>query len=878
MPTGPHFNETVLSARERLAAGRTRIQRQHDSGSPGIQVCASLTDLLDMVVLDIFESAVTAVEQSTGSLNLRGNVALVPHGGYGRRDVAPFSDVDLMLLHAPSASLPISDLAKRLVMDLNDTGLDLGFSVRTPNQACRLGKRDPVIFTSQAEARYLVGSVRLYSQFMKRFRRMTQRRRRTLIPEIIKARLDERAQYGETVFLLEPNLKRTRGGLRDIHLVRWLGFARYGETDPNSLQLISALSEEDTRKLRKATEFLLRLRNEMHFFSGKPYDVLHRGEQVRVAELWGYAGSEEKLPVERFMRDYFTHTTNVRNISSNFRATARPVSGIATWASPLITHNAEGDYRVGPVHITTTRRGTHKLLQGDLVEVLRIMDLASCYDKRIHPQVWGAIRDDMISRHDVEVTDGAAQRFMSLLSQMPQLGEFLRKLHELRVLEKLVAGMEHARSLLQFNRYHKYTVDEHCIRAVQRATEFQVDEGNVGRIYRKIKNRALLHLALLIHDLGKGFTEDHSIVGAQLAEKTGKRLKLKERDTELLVFLVQQHLLMAHLAFRRDTNAESVIVEFASDVGSVERLRMLYVLTCADFAAVGPGVLNPWKVDVLTQLYDRTRSHLSETSPRMEREVDLKRQEFLKTLPVDDTPWYQRQIEALPPAYVLGSDRQAMIQDLGRMRKIPEDDAVAWARYSEQQRATEFSIGAREDLVPGIFHRLTGVLTSLRLQILAAEIHSLSDGLLLDRFYVHDGDFSGQPPQARNDEVCQALVESLRSPADSSPNFRQTFGNSQTKPLPGLEFLPTRITIDTDSSPQYTIIDVFAHDRLGLLYTIARRLFELRISVRMAKIATYLDQVVDVFFVTDEAGSKIDDEQFLQNAQRELLEAIENYS
>jgi [protein-PII] uridylyltransferase len=470
---------------------------------------------------------------------------------------------------------------------------------------------------------------------------------------------------------------------------------------------------------------LLRLRNELHFFSGKPYDVLHRGEQVRIAKLWNYPETESMLPVERFMKDYFRHTTNVRNISGNFCATARPTSGVAALAAPFVTHNAEGDYRVGPVHVTTTRRGMRKLLKGDLVEVLRLMDLASRYDKRIHPQVWGAIRDDMMSRFDVEVTDEAAGRFMSLLSQMPQLGDFLRKLHELRVLEKLVAGMDHARCLLQFNRYHKFTVDEHCIRAVQRATEFQSDEGQVGRIYRAIKNRALLHLALLIHDLGKGFTEDHSLVGARLAETTAKRLKLKDRDSELLVFLVRQHLLMSHLAFRRDTNSESVIVEFAADVGSVERLRMLYVLTCADFAAVGPGVLNAWKVDVLTQLFDRTRSHLSETSPHIERDVDRKRRELVEAIPSDETQWYLRQVTALPAAYVLGSDRQAMIQDLGRMRNIPPDDAIAWARYIENRKATEYSIAAHENLIPGIFHRLTGALTSHRMQILAAEIHSL---------------------------------------------------------------------------------------------------------------------------------------------------------
>ena len=272
---------------------------------------------------------------------------MVPHGGYGRRDVAPYSDVDLMLLHHPRAGHAVSELAKRLVTDISDVGLQLGFSVRTPVIACQMARRDPVIFTSQAEARFLAGSVGLFTSFMKRFRREAHYRARGLIAAMNLARRDERRQFGETVFLLEPNVKRSRGTLRDIQMVRWIGFARYGEVEPKNLRLAGKMSPLDERRLRNAQEFLLRLRNELHFHASKPYDVLYRAEQVRIAELWGYDGDESMLPVEKFMQDYFKHTSKVREIVSHFRNSA-----------------AERDAAVRPVSMLVSRPDRRRLPHG----------------------------------------------------------------------------------------------------------------------------------------------------------------------------------------------------------------------------------------------------------------------------------------------------------------------------------------------------------------------------------------------------------------------------------------------------------------------------------------------------------------------------------
>ena len=635
------------------------------------------------------------------------------------------------------------------------------------------------------------------------------------------------------------------------------------------------LSLEDGVTLRKAYEFLLRLRNELHFAAGKSEDVLTRGEQMRIADLWGYQGRSGVLPVEQFMRDYFQHTSGVRNLAGYLLATARQPSAVMRAAKPLVSHLVEGDYRVGPVHISATRRGAAKL-QGDLEQVLRLMDLANLYDRRLEHRTWDAIRNDMTGRTDVEVSDEAARRFLSLLSHPPRLAGLLRRLHELRVLEKLVAGMDHARCLLQFNTYHKYTVDEHCILAVERAAGFLNEGGLLEEVYRGIKRRSILHLALLIHDLGKGYPEDHSDVGLSLATETAQRLKLNERDTEMLQFLVHKHLMMSHLAFRRDTSDESIIVQFAAQVGSPEMLRLLFIITSADFAAVGPDVLNRWKIEVLAELYHRTLRHLSSApGPDADRRLQHVRRRALETVAPEDVDWFSTQIENLPSAYLADSEPQQLIQDLGRLRRLATDKSVAWGRYVADRHVVEYTVGAYEQLTPGIFHRLTGALSSHGLQILAAEIHTLQDDLVLDRFYVHDNDYAGPPPPLRYDAVCQSLVDVLENPRDAAPSFRQMWQAGHAHVSRDLELLPTRVVVDNSTSQKYTILDIFAHDRIGLLYSITHALYELEISVCVAKIGTYLDQVVDVFYVTDAQGHKIEDEPRLQEIRGRVMQAIE---
>jgi [protein-PII] uridylyltransferase len=861
----------ILELRESLVEGRRKIRASHDAGTPGAQICHALTDLADHAVQAVFRKTVEDLDPQ-GKIGLAQSVALVPHGGYGRRDMAPHSDVDLMILHGTDAAELVAPLAQRLLRDLFDIGLIVGQSVRTVSQACNLAREDATILTSLCESRFLVGSEDLFARFTTRFNQQMRRGRGGVLRQIVAARLDERNKFGETVYLLEPNVKRSSGALRDLQMVRWLGSARYGVQDIEGLRMRSLLSEIDYRSLKRAHEFLLRLRNEMHFHADKAIDSLERVEQLRIAEVFGYHAQEGLLPVEVFMRDYFRLTSAVSDIVSRFAVRARSQHAWQKLAAPLWSHRFEGDFLVGPGSIAVSERAMPKIT-GSLAQILRLCDVANLYDKPIHPETMEAIHA-AVERLPGDVDDDAVARFRSLLSQPARLGEMLRSLHAMGVLEKIIPEFEHARCLLQFNQYHKYTVDEHCFRAVEYSADLRLDQGLFGDIYRGLKRKWLLHLALLLHDLGKGFTEDHSEVGKRIAERNAARLRLSERDSNVLSFLVHKHLMMSHLAFRRDTGDERIVVQFAVECGSPEVLQMLLLLTASDLAAVGPGVLNPWKIEVLGELYQRAMRHLAGDAPASKTDQRLldRRRRIMALLKDDGRPdWYERQLEAMPARYLLAGTVDEVAASLRELCTVAKRGVIARGKYLPDRGAVEFTVSTNEATAAGIFARLTGALTSQGLEILAAEINTLADGLVFDRFYVLDLDYTGEPPADRIDDVCKALRESLTDKADQ-PRFRRVWRAQQN--LDDIPRLPTQVRVDNSTSDRYTILDVFAADRTGLLHTVTRTLFDAGLSVSVAKIGTYLDQVVDVFYVTDFQGRKIEDETQLQAIRKKLLEEI----
>ena len=594
----------VYQCREMLAEGRKRARANHESGTPGRQVSNQLADLYDDVVGEVWRAA---TEPYADDPNLS-DLCLIAHGGFGRRDLAPYSDADVMLLANPSSERLAEKIIGDLTRDLGDVGVDPGLSIRRPGEACRLAWSDPVILTSLSESRLLAGSLHGYRRYFDQFRRGSMRRQKRLIKTAVESRREERRKWGETTYMLRPNVKRSRGSLRDIQLIRWIGFIRFGETDLERLVRLGLLPDEDFRAILRAYGFFLRIRHELHFRAGKSQDILDRPTQLEIAEAWGYQGDDAMLPVESFMQDYFDNARNVRYASSYCVEESIARSPASVIMETALSRKADHAVRIGPSLIWVTRDAlTH--FSRSLAGVLRLMALANHHNRRIEHRTWRAIRYAMQDRTLSEPDDESITAFMDLLSDSTRLADLLRRLHELRVIEQLIPEFKRLRGMLQFNAYHKYTVDAHSIRAVEAATNFEDDPGGIGRRYRRLEDKSLLHLTLLIHDIGKGYSEDHCVVGERIAEKVAQRLKLSERDGETMAWLVRNHLLVNDTAFRHDLNDPTIVLNFAKEVGSIRRLQLLVVHSVADLIAVGPDVATDWKLNLVEDLYRRTRRY-----------------------------------------------------------------------------------------------------------------------------------------------------------------------------------------------------------------------------------------------------------------------------
>lgn len=881
-PAVCELRERLLQQKARLQALRDQAHERYAGGAPGLQVAALICEMTDRLICELFQEALGLLPEGDRALVAR-QMAIVAVGGTGRGELAPYSDVDLLFLHTSRCDERLTGCIAQAVRDCWDAGIKLGHSVRTPADALAAARLDPQFATSLVEARILWGDERLFDGFKAKFHRQVVRKRYPeFYRDVVAARQAERAQFGETERQLEPDVKRSRGGLRDIHLLRWIGFARFGTTDIDLLRLEGALTREDAQSLVAAQEFITRIRVELHFAAGKAQEILTRDEQLRLAELLGIQATAGQRPVERFMQTYFRHSTAVADIAQRFALRYRPTTLWMQIARFLFSHRSNYIFRVNAGEIDVVPRFRERVC-ATLESLLNLFELAGMYSVRPAPALVEMIRQTT-PKIPPTVSPQAARLFLSILRLGGQVGRVLRDMYGTGVLELVLPEMSHARCLMQFNQYHCYTVDEHSLRAVEAVERFAGDPGPVGTAYRNIRHKEILHLALLLHDLGKGYEEDHSEVGRKIAGDVAARLGLSGHDREMLVFLVHKHLLMAHLAFRRDLSDVEMLMRFSRDVGSPENLRMLFVLTAADMTAVGPGTWTNWKAELLSELFERALQILSGVPPKFRaaervREIAGRVRALVRepVAPADSQPAATGDLfDSLPLHYLTATAPEQIASDLAAIRQLQGDEPFVRGTYEPETSTVAYRVITRDTIGSGLFHKVTGALTAKGLEILSANICTTTAGIVIDSFHVHDGDHVGVVPPFRLHEVESAIADVLTGRTTVEYLF-QRHRRLLRATAPQLVREPTRVAIDNNSSERFTVIDVFAHDRRGLLYTIASTLLELRLSVSLAIISTHLDQVLDVFYVTDREGDKLQDEARLAGIQEVLVTRIDEF-
>jgi [protein-PII] uridylyltransferase len=893
------LSERLRQQRARLQSLRDQARLRYSGGAPGLQVATLICEWTDELIIEIFGHALQSLDE-TARRRAAGCAAIVATGGTARGELAPFSDADLLFLRTSACPREFDECIAQAVRDCWDAGIRLGHSVHTPAAALAAARGDTTFATALVGARRLWGDERLFESFRARFqRRIVRNRYARFYHDCVAAREAERKQFGLSERQLEPDVKRSSGGLRDIHLLRWIGYAAYGTGDIDLLRRQGALTKEDADALREAHEFLTRIRVDLHFAAGKAQETLTREEQLRLADLHGVVATASQRPVERFMQTYFRHATAVADISARFVVRHRPRSLWHRCVQFLLSHRSNQVFRVSGGEIDVVPRHRERVC-GSLESLLNLHELAALYSARLTPELADQIRQS-VPRLPREVSPQAARLFLSILRATGQVGRQLRSMFATGLLDVILPEITHVRCLLQFNQYHCYTVDEHSLRAVEAAENLDGDPGPFGTAYRKIRHKELLHLALLLHDLGKGFEHDHCEIGREIAETVATRLGLPAPQRETLMFLVHKHLLMEQIAFRRDLTDLELLTRVSRDVGSPESLRMLYVLTASDMTAVGPRAWTGWKADLVTELFERTLQILS-GEPSMYREAERVQQvcrqvqsslvenpalvgngggdPFPSTGEPDASlPEVEQQLRSLPTHYLIATPSGEIVDDLACVRRIAAGDDTVLVRgtYDPLSHTTEYRVITRDQTGSRLFSNLTGVLTAKGLEILSANICTTSEGIVIDRFRVHDTDYAPPIPHFRLEEIESAITAVLEGRQSVEALFQRHRRILLRAESQLLIREPSRVAIDNNSSERFTIVDVFADDRRGLLYTIARALLELNVSVALAKISTHVDQVLDVFYVTDRDGGKLQDEQRLESIRGTLVARIEEF-
>ncbi|HSN04651.1 MAG TPA: [protein-PII] uridylyltransferase [Nitrospira sp.] len=865
-----------------LAEQRKAITQCLMEGASGSDVVAAQTDLADALIVGRYRIAGRHGGEAMMAAALQ-QCCLVALGGYGRRELSPYSDIDLMILFRPEAAKIVPEFVRQVLHPLWDIGFQVGHSVRTIQDCVSLGLSDATVRTSMMEARFLAGNAQLFQEFHSVYVRKVAT---TGVDKYLEQKLAERRReyekFGETVYLLEPNVKKSQGGLRDLHLLQWAGIARYQASTIRELSDRGILSRQDYATVSEAREFLLRVRGLLHVHAGMAQEILSFDEQVWLAARFGFEDRPHLLAVEQFMQQYYRHTMGLHEATMRFVGRCKSHSLWERMTQWLPLPKVDTYFVQNRDTLTVPPDLRPRVLESPAL-LMRLFDLAR--SKRL--SIESSLLED-IHRHMEGLSDEGFQTpeasltFRQILAG-PGTAKTLEAMHRAHLLEKLVPVCSAVRGLMQFNQYHKYTVDEHSLLAVAKVESFAQDQGMLGEVYREIKRKDLLHLAVFLHDLGKGQEEDHSEVGRRIADDAATRLGFDEAERRTLVFLVHRHLMMAHTAFRRDPNDEQVVLPFAREVGTPEVLRKLLLLTAADIAAVGPGVLTKWKESLLVELYVRTMQEVSgereaaDAPERLKRiAADVLLQPALRAQVEISQPWVEAQLRQFPLRYAYGTPPARIAAHLATIRRLSPGEVLVDAEFNGALGTCEYAVVTFNDVIPGIFSKIAGVMAANGLQILDAQILTRQDGVVVDTFQVSDPDYSGAPPDERREAIGSMIRSVLQGKVPVEEVLRRGTRLSALRPaVPAGK--ATEVRIDNETSDRYTIVDVFADDRQGLLYVITNAIFRQGLSVHAARISTRLDQVADVFYVTDAQGGKIEQPEQIERIRQGVWQEIEQF-
>lgn len=857
-----------------LLNGEAGLKERHCAGKKGTEICVAYSSLIDefLKALYIFNS---------GSQDHTKNAALVALGGYGRAELNIRSDVDLMLLHGKKATPELEKLTQDMLYVLWDTGLDVGFSIRSLDECLQLAKEDLKTKTALLDARLIYGDNDLFKLLLKKIRAKLFAPSDAL--EFINAKVEEtnerHRKFGGSVYILEPNIKEGEGGLRDYHTAAWIVNARFGPGGIETAVREGLVTGDEGAELAASVDFLLWVRNELHFAVKRKTDQLTFDHQERIAGVLGYANTERMLAVEAFMQQYYRHASNVNRLSGlmQSRCLHREEKKSLFWPKKKV--RIDKCFTVTGNMLTVT---DPKVFLADETSAINAFVYSQAFDVEMAQTVRDmTLRFPDTAKDEWRSAPALSTAFLKILKGH-SVYRTLLEMRKLRFLEWYIPEFAEIACRVQHDLYHVYTVDAHTLFAVRELerlrSDYKADFSLLSNIFQDTPNPEIVILAVLLHDIGKAYGKGHAERGAEITPEICGRLNLPEADTNLIKFLVRNHLILADTAQYRDIHDEKLVIEFAKKVGDIERLNLLYLLTFADVRAVGPDVWSQWKGALFQELYFKALTVLERGTFEPE-DVDARLKSIrehvsglLKTSDITRDA-VEEHFGLMPHRYFLTNSPDAIADHIKIIRELGTRPYTLTVRQNKDREYTEFVVCTHD--THGLFSMITGVMAANAVNILGAQINTLKNGVILDVLQVtsHIGELITDETKLHKIErdMGDVVTGKVKVEALIGKGKRKTsILDMKAKPL-----VTTRVEIDNDVSDTYTVLDIHAQNRIGLLYDITSAITVLGLYIHVAKITTKGDEAADIFYAKDIFGQKIYYSERLKEIKQTIGAAID---
>jgi [protein-PII] uridylyltransferase len=862
-PASTQLQQKIQALVDRLLQGKVR------------DFLAQHARILDAYFIEAFETSTVGPR-----MDIRNNpYAIIALGGYGREEQCIHSDVDLLFLFKKKVPDQAESLIREIVYPLWDIGLEVGYATRSLKECIALSSTDFEILTPLLDARFICGWSHIYSDLTNQLReKVIRKKSRTIINWLVENNEMRHARFGDSAYLLEPNLKEGQGGLRDYHSMLWIGQIEFNIKQARDLEYFGLLSDEEFQSLKRSLAFIWQVRNRLHFLCGRKYDQLHFENQIQLAETMNYKKSNGQQPVERFLGELHGCMESVKQQHLMFLYELGLEKKRKRRRKPQMQSKVEG-LAVSEWAMLNFTAPERILASPDLL--IKIFEESARLKIPLNTEAKRLVKSfSYLVNAKFRNSEPVVQSFERILTAPAPTFNVLNEMLNTGFLVRFIPEFHNIINRIQYDEYHLYPVDKHLLRTVHTVKNFGSKKENsleplCGQVYRELKNKKLLLWAALLHDVGKGDdNDDHAAKGAGIIKKILAKKGLKAADVASVEFLVQNHLFLIKRATRRDIHDEETAIFTARKIQDVERLKMLYLLTVADSISTGPMAWNDWTAALLRGFFLKILNVLEKGELATEAAVNIIEQKRIDLINSVRTLKAKQDIGTLfdnmSPRYRLYIPARSMLEHIKLYKQLGEADFLWDIKRSADANTRSVTICAKDR--PGLISKIAGIFTLNNINILDVQVFTWRNNIALDIFEVKP-----PPDQIMEDEKWEQTARDLTTALSGDLNLTKAL-RKKTAPLrrtnPRMRRIPHRITVDNTSSSFFTIIEVVTYDFPGLLFNVADALFNCDLNIWVAKIATKADQVVDVFYVWDFNGQKVDSDEQVETIKTAILDRL----